>query len=83
MNQAHLVEMFKAWEAIDDAEKAIGEFLYGEDAREEVLQDLLGDLIDRNMALSGVLRDLLGEPVEAVREKTLQAMRDACLGGEA
>lgn len=75
MNQAHLVEMFKAWEVIDDAEKLLGELLHGEGASQADLQDLLGSLIDCNVALSAVLGELLGGPVEGVRDEILSRQR--------
>ncbi len=80
MNQDHLIELFKAWEVIEGAESALGDFLYGAEPSTDSLHDLLGELIDRNLALSGVLGELLGAPVEDVREAVLQGLRDAALG---
>lgn len=83
MNQAHLVEMFKAWEAIADAERVLTGYLCNEGQRTDDLHDILDGLVASNSALSVLLTELLGVPVEEVREQLLQVQREAILGGNA
>ena len=83
MNQAHLVEVFKAWDAIDDAERVITGYLCNEGQGVDDLHDILDGLVASNSALSVLLTELLCIPVEEVREQLLQAQREAILGGNA
>ena len=79
MNHSHLVEVFKAWEAIDDAERVLTGYLCNEGQGAGDLHDILDGLVASNAALSVLLTELLGAPVEGVREQLLQAQREAIL----
>lgn len=83
MNNEQLKAMYEAWVSIDDAEKVLGGYLYGDNASEDDLQDVLGDMIERNLALSAVLHEAFGEPVEVVRGRIIARQREEMLGGNA
>lgn len=83
MNHEQLKAMYEAWVSIDDAENVLGGYLYGDNTSEDDLQDILGDLIERNMALSAILQEAFGEPVEVVRGRIIARQREEMLGGEA
>lgn len=81
MNYSHLVEVFKAWEAIDDAERVLTGYLCGEGQVTDDLHDILDGLVAGNAALSVLLTELLGAPVEEVRKQILSRQREQILGG--